>query len=114
MDEVSISSKTLVAKQTKDDVDMFEFDPTEYGFSFQNIEDIQAKDIEESLNLFNMALSGKPSAALDVVLINASFGIMAFSDIAFKEALEIAKDSVFSKKALNKLQSLIECSNYTE
>lgn len=114
MDEVSISSKTLVAKQTKDDVDMFEFDPTKYGFSFQNIEDIQAEDIEESLTLFNMALGGKPSAALDIVLINASFGIMAFNDIDFKEALEMAKDSILSKKALNKLQSLIECSNYIE
>jgi len=114
MDEVSISSKTLVAKQTKDDVDIFEFDPTKYGFSFKNIEDIQVEDVEESLSLFNMALSGKPSTALDVVLINASFGIMAFGDINFEEALEMAKESIFSKKALNKLQSLIECSNYIE
>ncbi|GAB6078278.1 anthranilate phosphoribosyltransferase [Hydrogenobaculum acidophilum] len=111
MDEISISSKTLIAKQTQEEVEMFEFDPEKYGFNLRNIEDITVKNIEESLNLFNMALNGIPSAALDIVLINASFGIMAFKDIEFKEALEIAKDSIFSKKAINKLNTLRECSN---
>ncbi len=111
MDEVSISSKTLIARQTKEDVEMFEFDPRDFGFELKSIEDITVKNIEESLDLFNMALKGVPSSALDIVLINASFGIMAFKDIDFKEALDIAKDSVFSGKAMKKLQALRECSN---
>jgi len=111
MDEVSISSKTLVAKQTKDDVELFEFDPTFYGFSLKDKKEITANTLEDSLNLFYMAIKGEPSAALDTVLINASFGIMAFKDIDFKEALEISKDSVLSKRAFEKLKELVECSN---
>ncbi len=114
MDEVSISSKTLIAKQTQEDVELFEFDPREFGFSLIDIKDIQVQNIEESLYLFNMALNGTPSSALDIVLINASFGIMAFKDIDFQEALEVAKESIFSKKALGKLQALKECSNDTK
>jgi anthranilate phosphoribosyltransferase len=111
MDEVSISSKTLVAKQTKDDVELFEFDPTFYGFSLKDKKEITVNTLEDSLNLFYMAIKGEPSAALDTVLINASFGIMAFKDIDFKEALEISKDSVLSKRAFEKLKELVECSN---
>jgi len=111
MDEVSISSKTLVAKQTKDDVELFEFDPTFYGFSLKDKKEITVNTLEDSLNLFYMAIKGEPSAALDTVLINASFGVMAFKDIDFKEALEISKDSVLSKRAFEKLKELVECSN---
>ncbi len=113
MDEISISSKTLIAKQTKDDIELFEFDPTHYGFQLQDMTNIQVNSIEESLDLFNMVLNGEDSTALDIVLINSSFGIMAASknNIYFKEALDIAKDSIFTKKALNKLKELKELTN---
>lgn len=113
MDEISISSKTLIAKQTKDDVEMFEFDPTFYGFPLYKIDDIKAHSIDQSIELFYKALRGEPSPALDIVLINSSFGIMACSDedLSFEDALKIAKDSIFTKKALNTLERLKEYSN---
>jgi len=112
IDEVSLSSETLIAELNRGRVNMFEFAPEEAGFRRIHLKDICVDSPEESVRVGMSVLSGERSPYRDMVLINSAFGIMAMDVTAdIKEAIEIAKESIDSGKAKNKLDRFVELTN---
>jgi anthranilate phosphoribosyltransferase len=65
--------------------------------------------LEESKNIFLDIISGKGSESQNnVVIVNAAFAIKTFKpEMTDQEAIELAKDSLINKKALEVLNKLI-------
>lgn len=112
LDEVSISAPTRIAELKDGEVFIYEFHPEEIGFKTYPIDYIKASSVDESAKMAVSVLKGEVSPAYYMVLLNSMFGLLV-SGITEdrREALEIAKESIHSGKAYEKLQRFIELSN---
>ena len=68
--------------------------------------------VEDSSKIFYKVLSGEGSQAQNnVVLVNSALAIQTISNLNYFDSLEKAKESLYSKNALSKLNTLIKLSN---
>ncbi len=112
LDEVSIGATTLVAHIKEGNIDIYEFAPEDVGFKRYPMDYVCVNSVEESAKVSLSVLKGEPSPALDMVLINAAFGVLVSGKAGdLKEALEIVKESIGSGKSYQKLKEFIEASN---
>ena len=113
MDEISISDITyatfLDRQQTRD----FIIDPREYGFDLYDKNEILGGDAVQNAQITRDILSGKISGAkLDIVLINAAFALLVDGKVhSAEEGIELARNSIESGKAIEKLEEIIKVSN---
>ncbi|WP_448588523.1 anthranilate phosphoribosyltransferase [Thermocrinis sp.] len=111
LDEVSISAPTTVAEVRGEEVYIYEFTPEELGFKRYPQEYIKVKSVEESARVALSVLSGEPSPALDMVVLNATFGLLISGKTDDRQtALEMARESIRSGKAKEKLLRFVELS----
>ncbi len=112
IDEVSLSDRSVIAELKSGEVVTYEFDPESVGFKRINLRDICVDSPEESVKVGLSVLSGEESPYLDMVLINSAFGILA-SDLTndIRDAVNIAKESIYSGKAKEKFERFIEYTN---
>ncbi|MEN3033476.1 MAG: anthranilate phosphoribosyltransferase [Aquificaceae bacterium] len=112
LDEVSVCGETDFASISANGVSFGVFHPSEVGLKTHSIKDLQVNSPEESVKVVLSALSGESSPVLDAIILNAAFGFVV-ADLAsdLKSGVEMAKESVFSGKALKKLKDFVELSN---
>ncbi len=75
LDEISIADDTFVAELKDGSVNTYTINPTDFGLSLGNLNDIKAEDAESSLVLIQQALDGKKGAAKDIIAMNAGAAI---------------------------------------
>ena len=109
MDEISTLGVTYIAELKDSEVTEFTISPEDFEIKKANINDLYAKDIENSVKFFREVLEGKSGPRLDIVLLNAAAGIIV-SGMAetIAEGIEIAHESVKSGRALEKFEQLVE------
>jgi anthranilate phosphoribosyltransferase len=106
-DEISLTGNTKIITNTIEKM----LKPEDFGVSILKQNEIQGgKTIDESAKLFMNILEGKGSDAQNnVVCANAGMAIATVNSLSPIQGFEIAKESLFSGKALfalNKLQQL--------
>ena len=112
IDEVSVSSPTLIGEVKEGEVKLYEFSPEEVGIERRDLKEVCITSPEESFRMGFGVLEGEEGPHRDIVLLNAAFGILASGKTEdIKEALEIAKESIDSGKAKEKLEKFIELSH---
>nr|MBP7653865.1 anthranilate phosphoribosyltransferase [Candidatus Dependentiae bacterium] len=113
LDEVTLTDYSKISELKNGIVKTYKFNPVEYGFHLCAPEDLKSGSIENNVDIFKSILDGKKSPKTDIVLINAAFAILMGKEGInnFKDAVELAKDSIFSGKAKKKLNELIEFTN---
>lgn len=108
-DEISLTNDTKVISNTMEKI------VTTKDFNLDTIKEIEiygGKSIEESATLFQNILHGKGTKSQnDVVCANAALAIATVKNCSILEGLELAKESLSSGKALEKLQLLQSISN---
>lgn len=110
-DEVSISSPTKMAELKDGEVIVYEFSPEEVGFKRYPLSSICVSNVEEASRVAISVLKGEESPAYYTVLLNSMFGIMVSGITQDKKmALELAKESIHSGKAYEKLRKFVEMS----
>ncbi|MGD9653802.1 MAG: anthranilate phosphoribosyltransferase [Sulfuricurvum sp.] len=113
MDEISISDITYAAQLKDDHIDYFEIDPERYGIRKAPFEAILGGDVEKNAKIFRDVLYNRATdPQRDMVLINAAYALIAdgmASDV--QEALEIAREAIFSGKAARKLDQIVSVSS---
>lgn len=113
MDEISLSSVTYGCELKDATLREFEIDPSSFGIKKAPLEAIIGGDGEFNAKiLYNIFTSNATDAQRDIVLINSAFALVV-DGIArdVQDGLEIAKETIESKKALLKLKQIIEISN---
>lgn len=116
LDEITISNKTKIAEVSPEKINYFEIEPEDFGFekvSIENLENLRGGNADQNAKIVREVLEGKRTgAAKSLVLLNAAAGIYIGGKTAdFSSALKLAKESLESGKALQKLENLIEKTN---
>jgi len=72
-----------------------------------SIEELRVKNNRDNLDSFISILKGEPGPKTDTALLNAGAAIyVAGKAETIKQGVEIARESIFSGSALNKLEEL--------
>ncbi len=111
IDEVSISAPTRIGELKEEEIILYDFHPEEVGIKTYPTEYIKVSSVDESAKMVISVLKGEVSPAYYMVLLNSMFGILVSELTDDKRtALDMAKESIHSGKAHQKLQAFIELS----
>ena len=110
LDEVSITNETLVGELDDKDIYIYRIKPEDFGLKRASLSDIQGGDLEYNLKVALSILEGKDySPKTDFVALNAAFALKVSGIVEdIKEGIELAKETIYSKKAFKVLQRLRE------
>ncbi|MBR4632878.1 MAG: anthranilate phosphoribosyltransferase [Elusimicrobia bacterium] len=112
LDEISASSLTKVCEVINGNYKTYEIEPELFGMKKCKKEDLLGGTPKENAQITRDILSGAQGAKTDAVILNSAAAIhIAKPEISIKQAIDIAKDIIESKKALNQLESYIKLSN---
>jgi anthranilate phosphoribosyltransferase len=107
-DEISLTGNTKSISKIKETM----LSAEDFGLQKLNQIDIQGgKTIDESAQLFINILSGKGTEAQNnVVCANAGMAIATVNNLSIKQGFELAKESLFTVKGLEKFKKLKDLS----
>lgn len=107
-DEVSLTDNVKIITNSTETINS----PEDFLFDTIQLSEIKGGNtIEDSAKIFHKILSGNGSEAQNnVVLVNSALAIQTISELSYTDALEKAKESLYNKNALQKLNTLIKLS----
>ena len=112
LDEISASSITKVCEVVNGNYKTYEIEPEQFGMKKYNKEDLLGGTPQENAKITIDILSGAKGAKTDAVILNSAAAIhIAKPEISISNAVNIAKEVIDSKKALNQLEKYIKLSN---
>ena len=109
MDEITITGKTSVAELKDGIVKKYEIDPTELGFKKRELSEILGGDNKKAnADILLSVLNGEEKEAKrEITILNAAAAIfVSGKTIEFRDAVEIAAESIDSGNAIKKLEEL--------
>lgn len=111
LDEITLTDNTWVAELRNGAIEEYVLDPRDYGFERIDVREIMAESAEQSAAMVRSVLADEPSAARDIVLINAGAAIYT-SDVAdtLAEGIDKAREALASGRAAGKLDELARLS----
>lgn len=112
LDEVTLTGKTHISHLKDGSVTDFTVCPEDFGLSRCDPQDLKAQTPEESASIIRDILDGKAGPPTDIVLLNAAAAICAGDKAdSLKEGMELARQSIQSGAAREKLEKLREFSH---
>ncbi len=109
LDELSISSKTVLFEVKDHLVKQSTIDPTIYGLQKVDNSEVLGGNAQQNAGFIREILEGKKSAKRDIVLLNSAFALYVAGVISdIKEGIELAEKSIDSGKAKLVLENLIK------
>jgi len=108
LDEISLTAPTKVAELKNGAVTEYILNPQDLGFSLCTTEDLKGGDAKLNATIILGVLSGKSSACLDIVLLNAGAAIYVSGLVPdLKSGVAKARESVLSGAAQKTLDAWI-------
>ena len=112
IDEISLSAPTKVCEFKNGDFKSYEITPEQFGFIRCKKEDLVGGTPEENAKIVWDILNGARGPKTDAVLLNAGAAIyVAGGADTVEDAIQIAKETIKSGKAKEKLEQFIKRSN---
>ncbi len=108
LDEVSLTTQTYVAEIDGSDIKFYTVEPEDFGLKKASLEDLKGGDIFENTQIALKILKGEDySSKTDFVALNSGFALKVAGVVdSIKEGVELAKESIYSKKAYEVLEKL--------
>ena len=111
LDEITLTSKTTVSEVRNNKVLDYILDPQEYGFNYCTMDELKGGDKDYNKEIIISILSGEQSPKRDISVLNSGVALYLYNDnLSLKEGIELAKKTIDSKQALQKLEELIKVS----
>lgn len=111
LDEITTMGTSLVAEAKAGTVNVYEFDPSDYGFSTPEPGALDGGDAQKNASILRSILEGEEGPRRDIVVLNAAAAIQAGEGADdWVAAIVRAKESIDSGAALGKLEALIKAS----
>lgn len=115
MDEASLSGTNHLVMLDEGKISPFTLHPEEVGLPVYTNDLIRGGDAKENAAITKQVLCGKAGPYLDTVVLNAGLGLFANGKAtSVKSGIELAKESIHSGAALERLERLIEFSKKTK
>lgn len=112
LDEISLSAPTQITEVNQSSLNTFEITPEEFGFKRVPINVLVGGTPDENASTIKKVLSGEKGPSRDAVVLNAAFAIAAAGIVATpQDGVRIAEESIDSRTALNKLETLAKLTN---
>lgn len=112
LDEITISGPTRIAELKAGETREYTVQPEDFGLERTSIEALRVSGTEEARVMLLSVLDNQPGPARDIVLLNAGAAIyVAGKADSWTQGVEIARDTLASGSAREKMQALIEFSN---
>ncbi len=112
LDEITLTCNTKISELNNQNIKDYYLDPTEVGFEYCSEQDLKGGSAEDNATILRELLDGKGGPKRDIVLLNASAAIVAAGRASnFKEGIEVAKKSIDSGEARQKLKDLCRLSH---
>lgn len=108
MDEASLEGDNTFVLLDKGDIIPFKLRAEDVGLTTAPLSAIRGGDANENAHIMRELLNGKQSAYFDTVLLNAGIGFFAYGLAqSMKEGIEMARSSILSGRALEKLNAVV-------
>lgn len=108
LDEISTVSKSKVSWLREGTIKSMEIGPRDFGLKLARLEEVVGSTPEENAVISYKILNGRKGPRTDMALANAAAAlIVAGKETRFKNAMNLAKESVESGKAYQKLRELV-------
>jgi len=112
LDEISVSAATHVCEVRGGEVTSYDITPEELGVSRHPLERLAGGDARQNADIARAILGGEDGARHDVIVANAGAACyVAGLAPTIRDGVELARDSLRSGGAAEKLQQLIAVSN---
>jgi len=112
LDEITLTCNTKVSELNNENIKDYYIDPTELGFDYCSEQDLKGGSAENNATILRELLDGKGGPKRDIVLLNAAAAIIAAGKASnFKEGIQVAKKSIDSGQARQKLKDLCRLSH---
>lgn len=110
LDEITLAGNTLVAELRDGEIEEYEIDPRDYGFSLiDGLKPLQADSAQLSRQMLLGILDGESGPQRDIVLLNAGAALYCANIAAdLGEGIEMARAAVDSGRARQKLDELLQ------
>jgi anthranilate phosphoribosyltransferase len=109
LDEISIAAPTKVAELHNGNITTYTITPEDFGLTRADLNHIQVNSVTESVSMLQSVLDNKPSAARDIVVLNAGAAIYAAGlSESLKLGIKQAQTVISNGSASDKLAQWIE------
>ena len=112
LDEITVTDATRVSELRDGIVKTYEMSPEMLLGEMYDEEELAGGEADENAAILKSVLSGETGAKRDIVLLNAAAGIVAGEKVdTIEEGIELARQSIDSGAAMEKLEILIRETN---
>ena len=113
MDEITLSTKTVVSELKDGTVETYEIAPEDFGFKTVDLAELQGGTAAENAEITRAILSGEERGAKrEIVLLNAGAALYIGGKAeSIADGIILAKEAIDSGKAAEVLENLV---NYTK
>src|SRR5512136_82901 len=107
LDEITITGESKISEVRDGKIRTYYVTPEDFGLQRAPLAQIQGGDAARNAEIIRNLLSGAPGATRDVVLLNASAGLVAGGKSeSMRQAIVLARASIDSGEALRRLDQL--------
>lgn len=111
LDEITLTGNSKVCELTYGEIKEYNFNPEEFSMSCCDPKDLQGGGPEDNARLTLAILEGAKGPSRDVVLLNSAVALVASGAAsAFKQGLDLARESIDTGAAGDKLRALCKIS----
>jgi len=111
IDEITISGKTFICELKDSYISSYTVGPEDFGLQGASLDNLRGGDAKQNAELLLGILRGKKGPQQDVVLMNAAAVFMVGDRTkTFQQGVALAREMIDSRRALQKLEKLIEFS----
>jgi anthranilate phosphoribosyltransferase len=112
LDEISLAGETQVAEVKHGAVRRFTVTPEEFGVARAPLESLRGGTAAENATIIRRVLAGEAGPPRDIVVINAAAALVAASvAVNFREAANLAGETISSGAAADRLAALVAFTN---
>lgn len=111
LDEISLSANTTCCSIRDGKLESFVLNPEDYGFRKCAKEDLVGGGPEENAEILRSIFQGETGPKTDAVILNSAACIYMLEDITMEQAIEKAKETIQSGKAMEQLNKFIQTTN---
>lgn len=113
LDEITICGKTKVCELKNNKIISYHLNPEDFGFNLSSLKDITGGTPQQNAKIILDILNGNDGPKRDIVLLNAAAALLASDKVKdYRDALELAADSIDSGNAIFKLKELKKFTSY--
>jgi len=112
LDEITLTGPTSIAELNEGEVNEYSLDPSDLGLDYCSDQDLKGGSADDNAKILRELLDGAGGPKRDIVLLNAAAAITAGGKAdSIKQGLEVARKSIDSGAARQKLKDLCRISN---